>query len=969
MIRIVLSIVFSAFITFQCISYYFGSSLIDYKFMEHVNLTDAWSLRGFYMTEIILGSIAFVAGAFVLFALSRMLGRIKLSAWVAGGLVLLACVGLAVPGGAFNNLYYVYKVKNAEEKTFDTALEDLSIDTNAYVKPEAVTATAGKNIIVLSLESLERGFLEPPFTSLTPTLQKLAKENTYFKMWQTPGSGWTEASIYTSITGVPAFFRSPKGEIFQNTQINDITSIGHVLEAAGYDMDYYLAKKEFAGLDKMLTHFGFEVYSEKDLGLPSAKNFWGMHDKDLFEAVKQQLLKKKTQEEPFAVFMNTISGHFPNGVYDARMEGVIPPRKSDLEFMVSAVDYYINDFFEFLEKEGFLENTVVYIYPDHMFMGSASQAVNSFSKQRGLYVISTAPEANFSHPVEQPLFQIDLPRILLDGADIKTNAAFIADFVEPSKKKKYIRSNVTNFLSLNEPKVLDYDYSNSIQLELLPHYTPGMHGLNITQEDGFSNTINDLKEGTLYRIFFDPDMNYISYKDIPDDKPLWRGESASIVFSIENDRLYGYLSKGKNIGVAKSGEGSVLFTEEDIDIFEDWELANPKKLDEDQINVKSVGYDALKTRGPSYIKTRKEDHVLGRGLNLLTIRDSVFSVQTFDTWEREEDTKTFVDTLSKILKAKQKFIIVANDEASRNLSNYRDTIAALGLPLLSELDKREAYVGYLNQDGYVLEEKDDKSVSIEYRGWWMSLPRKISMKNERSRFIAHAGGRVNGKVYTNSLKALNHNYRKGFRYFEIDILETSDGALVAGHDWESWKKRTGFNGSLPPTKRQYDQYVRMEQFAPMDMRILNDWFKKHPDAILVTDKINNPKKMASNFIDKDRLMLEVFSWEAFREAKALQLRGVLLSGNVFNSIKGDKRKKLREEQVKYLALPRKAVLANKSLFHQLKKDGIRTYVFHVNYEEGKDERYVYEYELGLVHGMYADTWEFPDMQPTEEKAE
>ena len=50
--------------------------------------------------------------------------------------------------------------------------------------------------------------------------------------------------------------------------------------------------------------------------------------------------------------------------------------------------------------------------------------------------------------------------------------------------------------------------------------------------------------------------------------------------------------------------------------------------------------------------------------------------------------------------------------------------------------------------------------------------------------IAHAGGGINGINYSNSIEALNHNYAKGFRYFEMDFSWTSDNKLVCLHDWK-----------------------------------------------------------------------------------------------------------------------------------------------------------------------------------------
>ena len=60
--------------------------------------------------------------------------------------------------------------------------------------------------------------------------------------------------------------------------------------------------------------------------------------------------------------------------------------------------------------------------------------------------------------------------------------------------------------------------------------------------------------------------------------------------------------------------------------------------------------------------------------------------------------------------------------------------------------------------------------------------------HEPLRFIAHAGGRIEGMNYTNSLEALNNSYKNGFRLFELDIIETSDGEFVAAHVGNTLKR-------------------------------------------------------------------------------------------------------------------------------------------------------------------------------------
>jgi glycerophosphoryl diester phosphodiesterase len=62
--------------------------------------------------------------------------------------------------------------------------------------------------------------------------------------------------------------------------------------------------------------------------------------------------------------------------------------------------------------------------------------------------------------------------------------------------------------------------------------------------------------------------------------------------------------------------------------------------------------------------------------------------------------------------------------------------------------------------------------------------------------VAHALGGIAGHVYTNSLEAFEKSYSRGFRLFEVDLLETRDGELVAAHDW-STPGRYGRRASKP----------------------------------------------------------------------------------------------------------------------------------------------------------------------------
>jgi glycerophosphoryl diester phosphodiesterase len=251
------------------------------------------------------------------------------------------------------------------------------------------------------------------------------------------------------------------------------------------------------------------------------------------------------------------------------------------------------------------------------------------------------------------------------------------------------------------------------------------------------------------------------------------------------------------------------------------------------------------------------------------------------------------------------------------------------------------------------------------------------------RVIAHGSGQVLGYAITNSLEALNYSYEKGCRLFELDILQTSDNKFVAAHDWMyckiicndtcntitnaydyyywiRYKHNCNDTCNIDATALSEEQFLSMKihnKFTPMNMEGINKWFAEHKDAILVTDKINMPAGFVgkNGFLYKDRLIMELFSWEAIEEAIKNDITPMLTEKLVFDTENVEK--KLSELNIKYIAISRRLVEDNKPFLKRLKDNGIKTYVFHINLDEGIDEKYVLTNEMDYIYGMYADNME------------
>lgn len=78
-------------------------------------------------------------------------------------------------------------------------------------------------------------------------------------------------------------------------------------------------------------------------------------------------------------------------------------------------------------------------------------------------------------------------------------------------------------------------------------------------------------------------------------------------------------------------------------------------------------------------------------------------------------------------------------------------------------------------------------------------------------YIAHAGGCIDGYLYTNSLEAVQQSLTFGVRNIELDLCLTNDNQIVAAHDWGYYNYLTGYGSddttALSLTEFQSVEYV------------------------------------------------------------------------------------------------------------------------------------------------------------------
>lgn len=167
-------------------------------------------------------------------------------------------------------------------------------------------------------------------------------------------------------------------------------------------------------------------------------------------------------------------------------------------------------------------------------------------------------------------------------------------------------------------------------------------------------------------------------------------------------------------------------------------------------------------------------------------------------------------------------------------------------------------------------------------------------------FISHAGGGIDGKLYTNSLEAWQESYIHGNRIYDADIDVSSDGVLILRHDWNDDLDTENFrnhnirffdrNGvarrmyqDYTPSVPDYATFVEKKiynKYTPMSFNCVLDFMETHQDCYVSCDvksnndlvykqmkeminKRNNPRELYS------RIIVNIYRFKEYEEIKSI----------------------------------------------------------------------------------------------------
>lgn len=456
LIRKIFLLITSYIFTLDLMAIFSKKTHIDYAFIANIDFSIVdISLKHFKLQITLFFLTIFLCSFLVLKCEKKFFSHFKIK--FRKTITLLLLILTFLPNGVgytfFTTILFdlPHKIKAPKE-----ALDKLGIK-DKFVYGKDITATSGKNVVFIYIESLEKGFLDSElFNDLTPNLNKLRKKWSFYDNYKSAfGSTWTMGALYATQTGLPTIFGLQGNNIFNNICEMEVPSIGNILKKAGYNQVFINGPDlKFAGVGNFFRYQGFKTFGSDELSSKYDRSNWGVRDMDVFKEAKKWYLKLSKENKPFNLTILTVDTHFPNGVPDKRFKKMFPNTK-DVEYAVQSVDYLIGDFIRFLKKQSNYKDTVIYILPDHCIMGdeSVTPAVKILKKQeRGLFLLTNAPKENTG----EILTFYDLPRIFLNGMQVKTNVRFFKELIpnfDTENKREMLKLQELN-LSLNRFKTI-----------------------------------------------------------------------------------------------------------------------------------------------------------------------------------------------------------------------------------------------------------------------------------------------------------------------------------------------------------------------------------------------------------------------------------------------------------------------------------------------------------------------------------
>ena len=225
----------------------------------------------------------------------------------------------------------------------------------------------------------------------------------------------------------------------------------------------------------------------------------------------------------------------------------------------------------------------------------------------------------------------------------------------------------------------------------------------------------------------------------------------------------------------------------------------------------------------------------------------------------------------------------------------------------------------------------------------------FSYTKENDYIIRHAGGSIDGKIYTNSLEAFQKSIKEGYNYIELDLQISSDNKIVFTHDWSVFANQTNSNNFGPINYEEYLTKKIFNKYSTISHNKINQLMEENTDLFIITDKINDYKLLEETFSNIDRVIIEIFGAKNYFQS--FFYKKITDKNRLFSTHLSFKHKSfITALNIKQIAIPCSIVNKNISFLKKYIKKGKDVFCYTLN--EKKEFDYLIRNKL--VTKIYSD---------------
>ena len=322
----------------------------------------------------------------VVYGAYRLLGAVLRNRWkiskVVGWLMLLV-LGLTGTNRLLEGVGYYAHL----QKSF---AEDTTGDYFTALPTDKLTPTRKLNLVTIYAESLENTFSNEEIfgSNLNAPLENVFGQ-TEFEMHPVGGTQWSIAGLVASQCGIPlaAFLKNAAGA-YTNEFLGGVTCLSDILAEFGYYQEFLVGvDAKFSGMDKFAQTHGYTnvrgKFELEKFKIDHPRTSWGgaLHDDTILEITADEIIKLHKSGQPFNFTVVLTDNHAQNGYLSPRCQTAGLNRQ--LLEVIQCTNKSIAAFTQRLSDENVLDDTVIVVMGDHLFMGNFDE--NLHGQKRSVY--------------------------------------------------------------------------------------------------------------------------------------------------------------------------------------------------------------------------------------------------------------------------------------------------------------------------------------------------------------------------------------------------------------------------------------------------------------------------------------------------------------------------------------------------------------------------------------------------------